>query len=478
MAEGIADVSGTRIAAITPRRIWDSRGRPTVEVDVRLQGGAVGRGVAPAGASRGSREAIELRDGGTALGGFGVERALHGIRSEIAPALRDLDATDQRRIDQILIELDGTPQKSRLGGNALIAVSLGVLQAAAAAAGLPLWRYLAGDRRVRLPMPEIQIFGGGVHAGRRIDIQDLMVMPVGAADFAQALAMVAEVYRAAGAIMAERGKLHGVADEGGWWPEFASNEEALETLQRAIEKAGFRPGEQVAISLDIAASEFGSNGVYTLNRSAPVAPSPNPLPRRGGEGFSSSPSPLTGAGTSSPSPLAGEGRGEGVTLNTAQMIDLLGGWLDRFPIAAIEDPLAEDDADGMRAFTARYGGRVQIIGDDFLVTNAALIDAASETRACNAALIKPNQAGTVSETLDALDAARRAGMATIISARSGETEDVALAHLAVGWDCGQLKVGSFARSERMAKWNEVLRIAEQAGAQASFARREVLPSRR
>jgi len=427
-------MSRTDIAGLTARRIWDSRGRPTVEADVLLACGAVGRGVAPAGASRGSREAIELRDGGTALGGLGVDRALGAIRDEIAPALAGLDAADQGRIDEILVALDGTPHKSRLGGNALIAVSLGVLQAAAAANGSPLWRHLAGDRPVRLPLPEIQIFGGGAHAARRIDIQDLMVIPVGAADFTEALVMVAEVYRAAGAIMAERGKLHGVADEGGWWPEFAINEEALEALLQAIERAGFHPGDEVAISLDIAASEFGSNGSYRLG-----------LERR--------------------------------ELDTEQMIDLLGGWLGRFPIAAIEDPLAEDDTEGMRRFTARFGHQVQVIGDDYLVTNAGLIEAAAVAGACNAALIKPNQAGTVSETLAALAAARREGMATIISARSGETEDTTLAHLAVGWDCGQLKVGSFARSERMAKWNEVLRITEQAGAQATFAGRSVLWAR-
>jgi len=460
-------MSATRIAEIRARRIWDSRGRPTVEADVRLEGGAIGRGIAPAGASRGSREAIDLRDGGTALGGFGVDRVLRAIREEIAPALLGLNATDQSRIDKTMIALDGTAQKSRLGGNALIAVSLAVLSAAAAAAGQPLWRHLAGATPVRLPLPEIQIFGGGAHAGRRIDIQDFMVMPVGAGDFAEALVMAAEIYRAAGAIMAERGTLHGVADEGGWWPDFATNEEALETLLRAIERAGFRPAEQVTISLDIAASEFGCNGTYRLSRSLQPgarmhddAPSPNPLPRRGGEG-SSSPSPR----------LRGEGRGEGRELDTAEMIGMLGGWLDRFPIAAMEDPLAEDDADGMRQFTALYGNRVQVIGDDFLVTDAKLIEAAAAVGGCNAALIKPNQAGTVSETVAGLDAARRGGMATVISARSGETEDATLAHLAVGWNCGQLKVGSFARSERMAKWNEVLRIAEQAGAQATFAGR-------
>ncbi len=426
-------MSSTRIADVTARRIWDSRGRPTVEAEVRLEGGAIGQGIAPSGASRGRREALELRDGGTVLGGYGVDAALRGIRDEIAPALRGLDGGEQARIDEAMIRLDGTPQKARLGGNALVAVSLAVLNAAAAANNTPLWRHLAGEAPVRLPLPEIQIFGGGAHAGRRIDVQDLMVMPVGATEFSEALAMVADIYRAAGALMAERGRQHGVADEGGWWPDFASNEEALEMLLRAIEAAGFQPGEQAAISLDIAASEFGSDGRYRLG-----------LDQR--------------------------------ELDTDGMIELLGRWLDRFPIASIEDPLAEDDPEGMRRFTAQYGKRVQVIGDDYLVTDARLIEEAASVQACNAVLLKPNQAGTVTETLAAFEAARRAGLATIISARSGETEDVTLAHLAVGWNTGQLKVGSFARSERMAKWNEVLRIGEQAGKQATYAGRSVLPS--
>lgn len=433
MGSGNATVSSMQIADVSARRIWDSRGRPTVEAEVRLEGGAIGRGTAPAGASRGRREALELRDGGTALGGYGVDAALRGIRDEISPVLRGMGAGDQAGIDAAMIELDATPQKQRLGGNALIAVSLAVLNAAGTASGNPLWRHLAGDAPVRLPLPEIQIFGGGAHAGRRIDVQDLMVMPVGAASFDEALVMVAAIYRAAGALMAEQGRQHGVADEGGWWPDFASNEEALDMLVRAIEGAGFRPGEEAAISLDIAASEFGNGGRYRLG-----------LDRR--------------------------------ELDTDGMIALLGGWLDRFPIASIEDPLAEDDPEGMRRFTAKYGSRVQIIGDDYLVTNAALVEAAASARACNAVLIKPNQAGTVTETVAALAAARAAGFATIISARSGETEDVTLAHLAVGWNTGQLKVGSFARSERMAKWNEILRISEQAGEQATYAGRSALSS--
>lgn len=425
-------MSKTAIDTVSARRVWDSRGRPTVEAEVRLGGGATGRAIAPAGASRGSREAVDLRDGGHSLGGFGVSRAVVAVNGEIAGRLRGMKATDQAAVDAALIALDGTPDKGRLGGNATIAVSMAVLHAAAAAHGLPLYAYLAGGRPVRLPLPEIQIFGGGAHAGRRVDIQDFMVMPLGAASFDEALVMTAEVYLAAGRLMAEAGKLAGVADEGGFWPAFDSNEEALTMLTRAIEKAGYRPGDEVAISLDIAASEFGRDGRYTLG-----------LERR--------------------------------TLDSAGMIHMLAQWCRRYPIASVEDPLAEDDAEGMRAFTAAMGGRIQVIGDDYLVTSAARVREAAAQHACNAVLIKPNQAGTVSETRQALEAGKAAGFGTIVSARSGETEDVTIVHLAAGWDAGQLKVGSFARSERMAKWNEALRIEQALGRLGSFAGRAVLP---
>jgi enolase len=423
------------IADVKGRRVWDSRGRPTVEVEVALAGGARGRAIAPAGASRGTHEAVDLRDGGPRLGGMDVAGALANVNGPMARALAGLDARDQRAVDAALVALDGTPTKARLGGNATIACSLAVLHAAAADAGEPLWRYLAAGAPVTLPLPEIQIFGGGAHAGRRVDIQDFMVMPLGAGRFDAALAMVAEVYRAAGALMGEAGKLAGVADEGGWWPAFDTNEEALDWLVRAIERAGFAPGADVAISLDVAASEFGRAGRYRLGL-------------------------------------------EGRDLDSDGMIELLLGWLARYPIVSVEDPLAEDDAEGMARFTRAVAGRVQVIGDDFLVTNAARVAAAAAAGACNAALIKPNQAGTVSETRDALEAARRAGWATIVSARSGETEDVSIAHLAVGWNAGQLKVGSFARSERMAKWNEVLRIEEALGSAARFAGRGALAAAR
>lgn len=422
----------TSIRQIIGRRIWDSRGRPTVEVDVLLADGTCGRGVAPAGASTGSHEAVELRDGGTALGGFGVQKALAGIAREIGPALQGRDVLGQQAIDQTLVALDGTADKSRLGGNALIATSMAVLDAAARSTRLPLWQYLAGDAPVRLPLPEIQIFGGGAHAGRRIDIQDLLVMPVGAASMDEALVMVAEVYRAAGQLMADAGKRAGVADEGGWWPDFDSNEDALQMLARAIDKAGYRHGE-VMISLDIAASEFGSGGIYRPGL-------------------------------------------EQAAYSTDEWIAILLQWVARYPILSIEDPVAEDDGAGMIAFTAAVGDRIQVIGDDYLVTNAARVEQAARERACNAVLIKPNQAGTISETLMALDAARAHGMASVVSARSGESEDLMIAHLAVGWNAGQLKVGSFSRSERMAKWNELLRIEEALGASAVYAGRAALPA--
>ena len=421
----------THIQNIHARRIWDSRGRPTVEVEVTLEDGTVGRGIAPAGASTGSHEAVELRDGGSPQAGYGVSRAVANVKNEIAPVLVGQDAVQQETIDGVLVELDGTPNKSRLGGNALIATSMAVLQAAAHAHHTPLWRYLAGDQAVQMPLPEIQIFGGGAHAGRRIDIQDLLVMPVGAHSIDEALAMVADVYRAAGDLMSDAGRRAGVADEGGWWPDFASNEEALQMLTKSIEKAGYGNGE-IMISLDIAASEFGSGGVY----------------RPGLEGRSYS---------------------------RDEWIEVLLQWLTKYPILSIEDPLAEDDTEGMIAFTKAAGAKVQVIGDDYLVTNAARVTKAFEQKACNAVLIKPNQAGTITETLAALQAAKAYGFSTIVSARSGESEDVMISHLSVGWNAGQLKVGSFARSERMAKWNELLRIEEALGSAARYAGRSALP---
>lgn len=421
----------TTINSVIARRVWDSRGRPTVEVEIGTSSGAWGRGIAPAGASRGSAEAIDLRDGGSAHGGLDVQQALHGIREEIAPMLIGRKVTDQIDIDHSLIELDGTHNKSRLGGNATIATSLAVLQAAAATQRQPLWRYLAGDSLVTLPIPQIQIFGGGAHAGRRVDVQDFMVIAVGASSFQQALEMTSEVYLAAGRLMAKRHGVKGVADEGGWWPDFASNEEALDVLVQSIEVAGYAPGKEVAIALDIASSEFGREGRYHL---------------------------------------ALDGR----NLDSAAWTDVLLSWLDKYPIVSIEDPLAEDDPQGLIEFTRQARGRVQIVGDDFLVTNADRVVQAAAQGACNAVLIKPNQAGTVTETHAALLAARKHGYATIVSARSGETEDTAIVDLSIGWNAGQLKVGSFSRSERMAKWNAAIRLEDQGEISGGFSGRKAL----
>ena len=423
------------IQSVRGRRIWDSRGRPTIEAEILLSDGAIGRGIAPAGASRGSREAVDKRDGGGRLGGYDVQNALAGLRAEIAPALIGLDPFDQAGVDQRLVALDGTPNKARLGGNALTAVSLAVLRAAAASRDLPLWRHLANEGDALIPIPEIQIFGGGAHAGRRVDIQDFMIMAPRAKSFSEALEITAEVYLSAGRIMAERGLAAGVADEGGFWPVFSNNEEALDTLMRAIEGAGFTPGDEVAISLDVAASEFGSGGRYKL---------------------------------------ALESR----ELDRDDFADYLLRWLERYPIVSIEDPFAEDDPEGFRRFTEAVGGRVQVIGDDFLVTNAERVRAAAAEKSANAVLVKVNQAGTVTEAQAACEAGRHAGFGTIVSARSGETEDTTIVHLAIGWRAGQLKVGSFSRSERMAKWNEALRIEEALGATARFAGLAALPFQR
>ena len=357
--------SEATIRDVLCRRVWDSRGRPTVEAEIHLADGSSGRAIAPAGASRGKREAIELRDNDAAFGGQGVSKALAAIRETIRPALLGRRADDQAAIDARLIELDGTAQKARLGGNALIAVSMAVAHAAATSAGLPLWRYLAQGNAVQLPMPMVQLFGGGAHAGSRIDLQDFLVIPLGARSFDEAMAMVAEVYRAGGALMAELGLLAGVADEGGWWPAFSSNEEALDRAVQAIERAKFRPGMDIGIAIDVAASQFFSNGRYKL-------------------------------------------AADREELDTAALVDRLAEWCGRYPIVSIEDPVAEDDDEGMRMLTARVGARVQIIGDDYLVTSAERVRAAAAAGACNAALIKPNQAGTLTETRAAFEAARAA----------------------------------------------------------------------
>ena len=414
-------MTGT-ITRLQGRQVWDSRGRPTVEVEVTLASGASGRAIAPSGASTGRREALDRRDGGSRLGGYGVAGALQAVNGEIANRLAGMDAGDQTAVDAALTALDGTEQKSRLGGNAIVATSLAVAWAAAATRGVPLWQHLrelAGVREpVQIPAPMIQIFGGGKHAGNRIDIQDYLVVCPGAGSFAEALEWTAEIYMAAASAMAQRGKLNGVADEGGVWPDFAGNEEGLEALTQAIEAAGFHAGRDAAIALDVAASSFFSDGRYRLAL-------------------------------------------DGSALDRDGMIELLCRWVDDYPIVSLEDPLAEDDDAGFGEITRRLGRRCQIIGDDYLTTSTARIAHAAAAGACNAVLLKANQCGTLSELIAASEAARRLGWNTVQSGRSGESEDISLSHLAVGLGSTQIKVGSMTRSERTAKWNEVLRIEEK-----------------
>ena len=402
-----------KILDIKARQVWDSRGRPTVEAEVIVGRGttalASGRAIAPAGASTGSGEAKTVE----------VREAVRNIQSRIRDGLRALSVSDQEKLDRRLIDLDGTSDRSRLGANAMVAVSLACAQADAAVQKIPLWKKLAGEKRVALPVPQIQIFGGGAHARGRCDVQDYMIVCIGAGSFAEALEWTAQVYAAAGKRLAKRGALQGLADEGGYWPAFKTNEEGLAELVGAISDAGLEPGADVAIALDIAATQLYRGGSYHLGL-------------------------------------------EDRTLSAEQLHAMWMRWIERYPIISIEDPFAENDAAAMRAFTSAAG--IQVVGDDFFVTRAERVKAA--TGACNAVLLKPNQVGTLTETLACWDAAREAGYRAIVSARSGETEDVSIVHLAVGWGVPQLKVGSFARSERMAKWNEALRIEEALGAKA------------
>ena len=397
-----------RIVEVRGRKVWDSRGRATVEAEITLKNGKQGRAIAPAGASTGSGEAKSLP----------ADEALRAINGKIRDALIGADPRDQEAVDDRLITLDGTPDRGNLGGNAIVAVSLACAHAAAAAARKPLWQHLAGARKVAMPVPQVQIFGGGAHAGGRVDIQDFMVICTGAGSFAESLDWTAEIYRAAGARLAKRGALSGVADEGGWWPAFKSNEEGLAELTAAISDAGFKPGTDAGIALDIAATQFYRERRYQLA-----------LEKR--------------------------------SLSAEQLHAMLLQWIERYPIVSIEDPFAEDDAEAMASFTRTAGAKIQIVGDDFFVTSAERVKNADG--ACNAVLLKPNQVGTLTETLACWRAAQEAGYGAIVSARSGETEDVSIVHLAVGWGVPQLKVGSFARSERMAKWNEGLRIEEALG---------------
>ncbi len=418
------------IEAVYARQILDSRGNPTVEVEVILDDMTLGRAAVPSGASTGAFEAVELRDGGDEYGGKAVTKAVAAVIDEIQPELLGFDADDQRLVDQAMIDLDRTPDKSRLGANAILGVSLATAVAAAKSAGLPLFRYIGGPNAHVLPVPMMNILNGGAHADNNVDIQEFMIAPVGAATFAEALQWGAETYHALKAVLKQHGLSTGVGDEGGFAPELASNQAALDLILEAIGKAGYTPGQDIALAIDAAATEFFSDGSYTF---------------------------------------------EGAAKSTADMTELYAGWLDRYPIVSLEDPLAEDDWDGWQQLTAALGSRVQIVGDDLFVTNPDRLRRGIESRAANSLLVKVNQIGTLTETLDAISLAQRSGFTTMVSHRSGETEDTAIADLVVAMNCGQLKSGAPCRSERVAKYNQLLRIEELLDDAARYAGRTAFP---
>ncbi|MDW8059194.1 MAG: phosphopyruvate hydratase [Thermomicrobium sp.] len=420
-------MSETTIVAVRAREILDSRGNPTVEVEVRLAGGACGRAAVPSGASTGRHEAVEFRDRDARYGGKGVRKAVEHVNGPIADALRGVDGLDQRAIDRALVELDGTPNKGRLGANAILGTSLAVARAAATAVGLPLYRYLGGPDAHILPTPMMNILNGGKHAaGSGVDMQEFMIVPVGAPTFSEALRWGVEIYHALRAVLAERGLATTVGDEGGYAPKLQSNREAVEVVLAAIERAGYRPGEQVVLALDPAMSELYEEGTYRLP-------------------------------------------GEGRSFTADELIDVWAEWVDRYPIVSIEDALAEDDWDHWQRLTQRLGQRIQLVGDDLFVTNPARVRHGILFGAANAVLVKLNQIGTLSETLETIRLARTHGFATIISHRSGETADSFIADLAVATNAGQIKTGAPARMDRVEKYNQLLRIEEELGAVAEYA---------
>jgi enolase len=419
------------IVDLTAREILDSRGNPTVECDVVLETGFIGRAAVPSGASTGTREAMELRDGDKSrYGGKGVLRAVEHINTEITEAVMGLDATEQAFLDQTLIDLDGTHNKSRLGANAILAVSMAVAKAAAEEAGIPLYQYLGGFAARELPVPMMNVINGGAHANNVLDMQEFMIMPLGAPSFHEALRYGAEVFHALKGILNDRGMPTTVGDEGGFAPNVANHEEALQLIVEAIEKAGYRPGEQIAIALDPASSEFYKDGKYHLEA-------------------------------------------EGKVLESAELVALYESWLGKYPIVSIEDGLAEQDWDGWKHLNATLGKKVQLVGDDIFVTNTSILKRGIEDRLANSILIKVNQIGTLTETFAAIDMAKRAGWTAVVSHRSGETEDSIIADIAVATNAGQIKTGSLSRSDRIAKYNQLLRIEENLGETARFLGREV-----
>jgi enolase len=413
------------IEHVIGREVLDSRGNPTVEAEVLLDSGARGRAIAPSGASTGIREAVELRDGGDRFSGKGVLQAVANVNGEIADVVRGLDALDQRAVDHAMIDLDGTPDKGRLGANALLAVSLASAKAVADDLEIPLYRSIGGSNAHALPVPMLNVLNGGAHANNSVDFQEFMLMPVGAASFSEALRWGAETYHALRTMLAERGMSTAVGDEGGFAPDLPQNEEAVKLLLEAIERAGRVPGEEIALALDPATSELWDDGVYVLP-------------------------------------------GEGRTLSPAELVDYWVELVDRYPIVSIEDGMAEEDWDGWAACTKALGGRVQLVGDDIFVTNSKILERGIREGVANAILVKLNQIGTLTETLDTVALANGASYGTVISHRSGETEDTTIADLVVAVNAGQLKAGAPARSDRVAKYNQLLRIEEDLGESAGF----------
>jgi enolase len=412
------------IEAIHARQILDSRGNPTVEVEVALDDGTAGRAGVPSGASTGAFEAVELRDGGDEYGGKGVQKAVQGVIDEIQPELLGYDADDQRLVDQAMIDLDRTPDKSRLGANAIVGVSMAVARAAAESAGLPLFRYLGGPNAHLLPVPQMNILNGGAHADNSVDVQEFMILPIGATTFAEALRWGAETYHALKSVLKQHGLSTGVGDEGGFAPDLEHNRAALDLIIEAIGKAGFTPGQDVALGIDAAATEFYHDGAYTF---------------------------------------------EGGSRTTAEMTRTYAEWLDTYPLVSIEDPLAEEDWAGWRELTAAVGDRVQVVGDDIFVTNPERLRRGISEHVANALLVKVNQIGTLTETFQAASLALRSGYRCVISHRSGETEDTTISDLAVALNCGQIKTGAPCRSERVAKYNQLLRIEELLDDAAAYA---------
>jgi enolase len=415
----------SEIIEVVGREILDSRGNPTVEVEVALATGAAGRAAVPSGASTGAHEAVELRDGGERYGGKGVRTAVEHVNTEIADAVLGLEATDQRLLDDELCRLDGTPNKARLGANAILGVSLATAKAAAVESELSLFRYLGGANAHVLPMPLLNVLNGGAHADTNVDVQEFMLAPVGAASFAEALRWGAETYHALKAILLERDLATAVGDEGGFAPNLARNEDALALLLEAIQRAGYEPGDEIALALDVAATELYHDGEYRLE-------------------------------------------GEGVTHSGEEFAALLAGWVDRYPIVSIEDGMSEDDWDGWRHLTERLGTQTQLVGDDLFVTNPERVQLGIERNVANSILIKVNQIGTLTETLDTVQLGRRFGLTSVMSHRSGETEDATIADLAVATNCGMIKTGAPARSDRVAKYNQLLRIEEELGPVAAY----------